>query len=274
MAFKSALVPALDAASVAGSLQDAGELLSGTGRIIRVHHVSDVYRPPASMVGAVEVAAIANAQREGARKIEGEIRQAFKDAVRDMTSGIEVGLTVEEGEMPRAAAIAARTSDVTVFRHRGEGNAAFDPSFFEALVFHSGRPLFLTPSSGTSGNLDHVAIGWNGSLQAARAVSVAMPVLQAAKSVSVVTIGDDRHGRPGADDLVAQFTRCDIPAKVIRREDKGRRTSDILTDAAHENGCGLLILGAFSQSRLREVILGGVTRKMLMAPSMPLLIAH
>ncbi|MEM9838580.1 MAG: universal stress protein [Pseudomonadota bacterium] len=273
MAFKSALVPALDAASIAGSLQDAGELLSGTGRFIRVHHVSDVYKPPASLVGAVEVAAIANAQREGAQKLEGDIRQAFKEISRTMEPGLEVGLTVEEGEMPRAAAIAARTSDVTVFRHRGEGKAAFDPSFFEALVFHSGRPLFLTPEAGSAGNLDHVAIGWNGSLQAARAVSTAMPMLQNAKSVSVVTIGDDRRGRPGAEDLVAQFTRCDISAKVIRREDKGR-TSDILTNAALENGCGVLVLGAFSQSRLREVVLGGVTRKMLMAPPMPLLIAH
>lgn len=274
MAYKSAFVPAVDAGTLEGSMQDAGELLAGTGRFIRVHHVTDLYRPPASLMGAVEVAAIAEAQREGARRLETDIRQAFKAAANDIDGGFELALTVEEGELPRAAAIAARTSEVTVFRHRGAEKVAFDPSFFEALLFHSGRPLFLTPETGAGSQLGHVAVGWNGSREAARAVSVAAPILQNAQSVTVLSIGegDPRKG-PSADDLCAQFTRSGISAKVVHREAEGR-TADALSDAAIESGCGLLILGAFSQSRLREVVLGGVTRKMLMTPPLPLLVAH
>ncbi|MEM1379062.1 MAG: universal stress protein [Pseudomonadota bacterium] len=274
MAYTNAYVPALDAGSLAGSLQDADALLSGTGRFIRVHHVIDVYKPPLSLVGAVEVAAIANAQREGARKLEADVRQAFKAVAGDVTSGCEVALTVEEGEMPRASALAARTSDITVFRHRGEGRVAFDPSFFEALLFHSGRPLFLTPETGAGSDLNHVAIGWNGSRESARALAAAGPALQTAKSVSVITIGDERKDRPTADELVGQLQRCDISAKLVRRDDKGGSTTTILSQACEDNGCGLLVLGAFSQSRVREVVLGGVTRKMLREPPLPLLIAH
>lgn len=270
MVYRSAFVPALEASSMAGSLKDAATLI-GAG-VIRVHHVVDLYRPPVTMAEVTGVAAVVDAQRDTMRELEKDIRAAFDSVAPDLDKSVEVSFTAEEGEMPRAAAQAGRVADVLVFRSRSNGKTAFDPPFLEELLFHSGRPLFLTPASGLSKRPEHIAIGWNGTREAARAMSMAGPLIDIAEKVSVLTIGKDRRDSPTADQVAAHLSHCRVNAHVLRREAKGD-TGEALADLAIGAGCDALVMGAFSHSRLREVVLGGVTRAMLDQPPMPLLLA-
>ncbi|NRA29075.1 MAG: universal stress protein [Parvularculaceae bacterium] len=273
MAFNNVFVPAVDAPNIRGSVEDALAILNGTGQFIRVHHVNDGYEPPISLIGAVEVAAIVDAQRQSVQRVEANMRQAFREGIDGLRDDLEAVFTSEEGELHRSMPKAARSFDVVAFRHRGSGQAATDIGFIESLLFKTGRPLFLTPQEGAAGPVESVAVAWNGSREAARAAAAATPLTQSAKSITVLTVGDTDNGRPTAEDLAAQYQRAGKDAQVVRLE-KTARTSDLLVKAAKDKGCDVMVLGAFSQSRLREAVLGGVTRKMLTAPPMPLLLTH
>ena len=147
----------------------------------------------------------------------------------------------------------------------------------ESVLFNSGRPMLLVPYI-HAGPLqpDRVLICWDGSRPAARAVHDALPWLRHAKRIEIVTINEDPDagGDTSCDALVAHLSRHKLSATTNKFNcDSGKIHSALLSLAA-DSCADLMVMGGYGHSRLREFILGGVTRGMFKSLTVPTLMAH
>ncbi|MCR4268327.1 universal stress protein [Nitratireductor sp. ZSWI3] len=178
----------------------------------------------------------------------------------------------------RAAHLArlARVNDLCIMDAPGEDDAA-QAGAVEEVLFDSGRPVLLVPASGGDPAPRHVAIAWDGSARAARAVDDSLSFLQGAERVYIVSVTGEKdlsRMAPGAD-LAAYLVRHGVAGAALEMlaAPDGDIAARINAFIAAE-GIGLLVMGAFVHSRFREAVLGGVTRSMLNAAPAPLLLAH
>jgi nucleotide-binding universal stress UspA family protein len=136
--------------------------------------------------------------------------------------------------------------------------------------------VLVVPSVGSfAADFKRILIGWNASPQAARAVRAALPLLTRAGQVDVLVCGQDfRTDTPvGGDDIALFLARHGVPVEV-RREYAGGDVSDVLLSRASDMAADLLVIGCYGHSRLREILLGGVTRTVLRRMTVPTLMAH
>jgi len=147
----------------------------------------------------------------------------------------------------------------------------------EGVLFGSGRPLLLMPySSPLSLAPRRVVIGWDGGLEAARAVRESLEILAAAGEVSIALV-DPSAGEEGqllGTDLASYLARHGCRASIERLESSGRSVHQTLCDHAAAVEADLMVLGAYGHSRLRERIFGGVTRSFLENVPLPVLMAR
>ena len=145
----------------------------------------------------------------------------------------------------------------------------------ESGLFESGRPILLSPPSPPKQIATNVLIAWNGSTEQTRAIAFAMPLLQQAERVKVLTIpGGAGVPGPSGEQLTRSLQRNGIPATPLTVELDGRSTGETILAAAASEDCDLLIKGAYTQSRLRELIFGGATRHILANATLPVFLAH
>lgn len=148
----------------------------------------------------------------------------------------------------------------------------------EYVALHCTRPVLVVPEDYAAEAVGStIVIDWNASMEASRAISGALPLLQTARSVLVALVNADelteRHGElPGAD-LAAYLARHGVAVDVVReRSDAG--AAPALLGLAHDAGADLLVAGAYGHSRYREWIAGGITRALLERMTIPLMMAH
>ena len=167
-----------------------------------------------------------------------------------------------------------RVFDLTVLGQPGHEAQSPRMATLETALFESGRPVLIAPSSVPTVLGENVLIAWNCSTEQARATAFAMPLLRTAKQVTVLTVeGGTVPGPPGTK-LVATLERHCIPARAVTLS-PGRRTSgEAILAHAQSLGCDLLVKGAYTQSRLRQMIFGGATRHILAHAHLPVLMAH
>jgi nucleotide-binding universal stress UspA family protein len=145
----------------------------------------------------------------------------------------------------------------------------------ESGLFESGRPILLSPASPPKQIATNVLIAWNGSTEQTRAIAFAMPLLQQAERVKVLTIpGGAAVPGPSGEQLTRSLQRNGIPATPLTVELDGRSTGETVLATAASHDCDLLIKGAYTQSRLRELIFGGATRHILANAMLPVFMAH
>ena len=145
----------------------------------------------------------------------------------------------------------------------------------ESGLFESGRPILLSPPSPPKQIATNVLIAWNGSTEQTRAIAFAMPLLQQAERVKVLTIpGGAGVPGPSGEQLTWSLQRNGIPATPLTVELDGRSTGETILATAASQDCDLLIKGAYTQSRLRELIFGGATRHILANATLPVFLAH
>ena len=152
-------------------------------------------------------------------------------------------------------------------------------SLIEELVFESGRPVLLLPEGTTrvlSTSFNTIVVAWDYSRPATRAVADALPLLQAAKRVHVVTVVDEKplaKPRSGVE-LSKHLARHGVEVAFEEVHAKGRRIGDTLEAYAIERKVDLLVMGAYGHSRVREFILGGATNSVLAHPFAWTLVSH
>ena len=201
-------------------------------------------------------------QQEEAGQAEARLRQTWIEAC---GPGTEDAFLSAEGE---AAAGLARGADLClVARDAGPDRAGID----DDLIVASAGPVLLLPT-GDRGPVTFatVAIGWDGSRPAARALKDALPFLRAAGKVLLVTLGDAAGtGLEAARDRLATHG---VAVEVLNEADAGGRSSgEALLAIAGQNGADLLVMGAYGHTRLREMLLGGATRHVLRQATIPIL---
>jgi len=168
-----------------------------------------------------------------------------------------------------------RAFDITVISRLGADSTSLHQRAIESGLFESGRPVLLAPPNAPTQIATNVMIHWNGSTKQARANAFAMPLLRLAERVTVLTVagGQDVPG-PSADDILGQLQHNGIAAKPIRVNLGDRETGVAVLDAAKAEGCDLLVKGAFTRNRLRQMIFGGATSHIMEHADLPVLMAH
>ncbi|MCB1483512.1 MAG: universal stress protein [Hyphomicrobiaceae bacterium] len=149
----------------------------------------------------------------------------------------------------------------------------------EAVIMEGGRPVLVVPNEGDPQPTPaHVTIAWNGRREAARAAFDAMPIIEKAGQADIVWI-DPRTGSQSTGDLPCAELAVTIArhgvkaeAKAIQAEDEG--VSAALREEAKRNASGLLVMGAYGHSRLREFVMGGATRNTMRDMTIPVLFSH
>ena len=179
----------------------------------------------------------------------------------------------EVGYAPTLVARRARFFDLVVL---GRSDRVVDQphtDVVEQTLLNSGRPVLVATAKPQDDIGDNVAVGWNGSAAATRALTAALPFLASARSVSIITIGDHHQGSAAA--LVEYLGWYGIAAKhqhLPSVEHVG--TGQQLLSAAHDGGANLLVMGGYGHVPWREFLFGGATRDVVGASLMPLLLTH
>ncbi|MBQ5947566.1 universal stress protein [Massilia sp. ST3] len=148
----------------------------------------------------------------------------------------------------------------------------------EYIALHGARPVLVVPPGWPDLPLDGPAVvGWDGSVQAIRAIAAALPLLRQAASVKLTLVNPesmaDLHGEEPGADMALHLARHGAKVDVVLEHTRDS-PGDALLAVARGAGAGLLVTGAFGHSRYREFVLGGVTRALLARSNVPLLIAH
>jgi nucleotide-binding universal stress UspA family protein len=171
----------------------------------------------------------------------------------------------------------ARLYDLTVVLQPEPSQFSYDNIVPQAVLFNSGGPMLMVPYI-HKGPLDarHVGIAWDGSRLASRALRDALLFLTAAQAVTVIAVNEERRddSEANSDQIVSHLARRGIKARVERlTADRDNVHGTILSMAADTN-IGLLVMGGYGHSRLRERILGGVTRGIFESMTVPVLMSH
>ncbi len=170
----------------------------------------------------------------------------------------------------------ARYTDLTVVGQQpltGADNP--EEGFADLLVMHSGRPVLVFPHVGAKSPIGrHIVVAWNASREAARAVGDAMPLLESSDTVDILSIEPEGIGDlPGAD-IAQHLARHGIKAEAKRSVANKVDAGDVLLNFVSDSGADLVVMGAYGHSRVREMIMGGVTRHMLEHMTVPVLMSH
>jgi nucleotide-binding universal stress UspA family protein len=165
----------------------------------------------------------------------------------------------------------ARLADLTVVPHPEAGDESSSSDALHAVLFDSGRPVLIAPHDPPATIGTRICVGWNGTAESAAAVSAAIPWLQRADAVRILTAEGYHRRGPAAPELAAYLGLHGVHPEIAVFIPADGSVGGGLLQATREFGADLLTLGAYSHSRLRQLILGGVTRHVLENARLPVL---
>lgn len=177
-----------------------------------------------------------------------------------------------DGDSP-SVGVAGRTADLLVVPQPG-GASKMPETLFEDALFESGRPVLVVPPGPRARIGGRVAISWNASTESARTTALAMPILRRAEAIEVIGVDGAMVAGPSAEDLAVSLRRHGLPVTARQCPAGTKPAGQTLVDAATAFGADLIVKGAYTQSRLRQLIFGGVTRHLILSSPVPVLFAH
>ncbi len=214
-------------------------------------------------------------EAEKSRKNAEDLLAAF-DAAADK-AGVPHQIFLENSptyKVPDVLVDYARLRDLTIL----PVPESYDQWYAEAVIFGSGRPTLILPSAPRARPLEPgtVAVAWDFSRAAARAVSDALPLLVKAKHVRVVTVINEKHfdSRHSAEELAKNLARHGIDVVLDKVDAGGKPIGKVLEAYVLSHGVDLLVMGAYGHSRWREFVLGGATKSLMSRPPLPILFSH
>jgi nucleotide-binding universal stress UspA family protein len=278
MSYKTILVHLNDERRVKGVI-DAATLI---GQRANAHVIALYVMPPIPTYGPTAFGAgYIQAGLRAFREEADRVHKAFEEASIGRPIVPEWRL-VEPGERTVADCVVdhGRNCDLIIV---GQRDPSFDFSSIldvpERVIMESGRPVLLIPNAGTFPKIgERVTVAWNTRREATRAVFDALPFLEAAERVRIVWVNPQREARaagdlPGAEiaaTLARHGVKCEIATAVSAEIDVG----DVLLSGLTDDASDLLVMGAWSHSRMRELVFGGATRQILEHMTVPVLMSH
>jgi hypothetical protein len=222
-------------------------------------------------IGAAHAAQMMQAAVENGTRIEAALRQRLAT----LQSPAELRrFDVVAGSDGDIAAREARNADVFVgLRPNGASHEA--DRLIESVLFGSGRHLFLAPiDQPAPAVFDRIALAWNGTREATRAVAEAMPYLHKAEMVDVIIVQDSLFSPINGNGLIDHLLHHGVGAELHDVRPRGGNIGATLIAEAQERSADLIVMGGYGHSRLREWLLGGVTYQLMHRAPIPLIVAH
>jgi len=192
----------------------------------------------------------------------------------DAAEGPSAGWIEETGRDDDRVARLGRLSDMIITGRPTPDSSVSTQLVLNAALFETGRPVLVAPPGGAVGFGHRLAISWNGSAQASRAVAAAWPFLKKADEVTLLVADSENTALAETEELAQYLAWHGIGAKrqPVTATDKSVGAAVLAT--CREAGVDLLVMGAYTHSRMRQMILGGMTRHVLEHADIPLLMAH
>ena len=167
-----------------------------------------------------------------------------------------------------------RLHDLIVLGRPVDGQPVPMMSALETALFESGRTLLIAPPELPTTQGDMMVIAWNGSTETARTIALAMPFLAQAEQVLVVSVEEGMVPGPSGAEVAHNLVRNRITARSRHVHAEGRPVGGAILEEAAAAGADLLLKGAYTHSRLRQMIFGGATSHILGAAELPVIMAH
>jgi nucleotide-binding universal stress UspA family protein len=270
----------LDQSSRAQARLDiAASLARQHGAHLTALQVIDVAIPVMAMAdgggGGAVIAELMEQMRQAALAAGVKLKAAFEAAL--AREGIMGEWRQVEGTTPENLALHGRYADLLVL---GQDDPESDSAgLLETVLFDSGRPVLAIPFAGNFKSIGkRVLIGWNASREATRALHDALPLIAKADTATVFLANPKRglgaHGEEPGADIARHLARHGLKVEVAKAVADDVADSALLLNHASDMGADLLVMGAYGHSRLREFILGGVTRSLLREMTIPVLLSH
>ncbi|MEH6632742.1 MAG: universal stress protein [Halopseudomonas aestusnigri] len=246
--------------------------LDGT-HIMGVHALKTpeaiLHGAPHGVIGYFPEEVIEN-QREAIKNQALQLKNSFTNEVS------KIGATHEwrqhEGSEVDIIAFHARFTDLTVIS-QVKGRFADELEFSGSLLMESSLPILAVPENKIPDDMTkNILIAWDGSAEASRAVHGAMPLLNMAKKVIILSVGLPDEGNIPQEDIEAHLQRHGITC--VKQVVDSPFPEDVIMSKAKEESVGLIVAGAWGHSRIREMIFGGVTKSLFSNQKIPVLLSH
>ncbi|MGD0191037.1 MAG: universal stress protein [Rhizomicrobium sp.] len=165
-------------------------------------------------------------------------------------------------------------SDLVVFPPIGHGDNPDVHDGFTRILTKTGRPVLLSPDTAPSKIGHKIAVGWDGGMASAHALTGALPYLERAQSVHIVSVRQSHQPFAGIADVTAYLALHGVTAAsdIINAGDRG--TADVLLEHTSRDGFDLLVMGGYGHSRVLETMVGGITQRMSSQPGVPVFMMH
>jgi nucleotide-binding universal stress UspA family protein len=286
MSFKTILVPLEGSESNASVLETALVAARIFGAHLEVLHVKadprEVFAFLSEPATAGSVELVMEAAERNANALAAKARGLFDafcrksgvaaEAPRPGGNAVSASWNEEVGLAGELVAARGRLADLVAVARPAEKDPA--PVFLETALMETGRPILVAPPRAAKTLGTSVTIAWNDSAQAARAVAAAMPFLTRADKVTILTVKGPDEAAASPRDLAAHLARHGVKAATKTITAGSRHAGEALLAESQGLGADLLVMGGFGHSRVREIILGGVTQHVLAAARLPVLMMH
>lgn len=218
------------------------------------------------------------------KELQAQNRGAVQNAFLEAAALADVPAVVRAGESSPSASVAryARTSDLVIVSqfNRDDVEAAHETEFVEQMLLTAGRPVMVLPSSGHFPVVgERVLLCWDGSREAARALTDAAPALRQATHLVVLTMDEGGASDKGEtipfEDLASYCIAHGMPTPDhVHRDIKGVGVGSTILNAAADHSADLIVMGAYGHSKFREWAMGGATASILKSMTVPIMFSH
>jgi len=241
--------------------------------------VAFIYEPviPGSLLGGIPTDLIEVQREENAKGAKAAVA-SFEAASR--AAGVSAETRLLDASVAGASDLfgrIARRFDIAVVGQAQREQGVSEELLIEGALFGSGRPVVVVPQvQDKPVTLDRVMICWDGSRPAARAIGDAIPLLERAKGIEIVVVtGErDKSGEITGANMKRHLARHGITVEIKRIAAGNADVQSAILAHAKDSGADFLVMGGYGHSRLREFILGGVTRSILKSMPVPVLMSH
>lgn len=287
MSIKTILVPIDGTETSRTSLDVAFQLGRDLSAHVNVLHVATDPKDAVPLLGEGMSAAIIEEMIQLAESEAGERTARAEAMFEDARSrfglmkqdsppsgdGGSATLVQRVGREDELTAAQGRLADLIVATRPTEHSEATLTMTINAALFETGRPVLVAPPTAPQTIGKKIAVSWNGSAEASRAVAAAMPLISRSDGVVIMTAENDKTSSEVAPELAAYFAWHGVNAET--RTLPGRsQVGQVLLEDCVAVGADLLVMGAYTHSRMRQLILGGVTKHVLGSAELPVLMAH
>jgi nucleotide-binding universal stress UspA family protein len=181
----------------------------------------------------------------------------------------------EDGRQNAVVGLIGRVFDL-ILVEQPEKLASIAEATLEDALFESGRPVLMVPANAPPAMGEVIAIAWNGSTETALTVALGMPFIKQAKHVAIVAVGAQHMPEPGpeGEELARTLERHGIEVSLRTAVGRQKPQGESFLKEALAAGADMLFKGAYTQSRIRQMIFGGATRHIIMEANLPVLMAR